>query len=76
MAGDKQHILDYVKEKLELYVKAVKNKPVNERHSIKYTDFLDFENEKILLNKYIHWSATDKTGHSPRPNHKRVIKNA
>lgn len=75
-AGDKQHLLDYVKEKLEKYMKAVKDKSMNERRLVKYTDFLDFNNEKILINKFIHWSATEKTGHSPRKDKNRAIKDA
>lgn len=75
-AGEKQHLLDYVKEKLEEYIEAVKKKKANERHLVDYEDYLDFNNEKVLINKYIHWSATDKIGHSPRKDNKRDKKNA
>ena len=75
-AGEKQHLLDYVKEKLELYTAAVQNKNTEERHLVAYYDYLDFNNEKVLINKYIHWSATNKTGHSPRIDKNRTIKDA
>jgi Uncharacterized alpha/beta hydrolase domain (DUF2235) len=71
-----QHILDYVKDKLEQYINAVKGADLNQRRTLKYKDYLDFANEKILINGYIHWSATEKTGHGAREARKRVIKDA
>lgn len=72
-AGDKEHILNYVKKKLEEYIQAVKNTEDYKRSSISYKKHLDFTNEKILINTNLHWSATDKTGHGPRANKIRKI---
>lgn len=72
-AGNEEHILNYVKGKLDKYVNAVKSKDIQERRNINYKDFLDFTNEKILINGFIHWSATEKTGHGPNKNMKRTI---
>lgn len=38
-----------------------------------YKTYLDYKNEKILINGYIHWSATGKTGHGSRPKNIRKI---
>ncbi|MBF7093651.1 hypothetical protein IUY40_19190, partial [Flavobacterium sp. ALJ2] len=70
-AGDKEHILNYVKKKLEAYIQAVKDTEDYTRLPISYTKYLDFANEKILINTNLHWSATDKTGHEPRANNIR-----
>ena len=59
-----------VHEKLKEYAKNVES---GEEKS--YKSFLDFTNEKILINSYIHWSATNKLGHSPRTNNIRKIVN-
>lgn len=67
-AGNGSHILHYVKSKLEQYVSAVKNAEFSKRKQISYKTYLDFENEKKLINQYVHWSATEKIGHGPRPN--------
>ena len=76
-SGNGQHILAYVKDKLEEYINAVNNtQDLSKRRNLKYKDFLDFTNEKILINRYIHWSATEKTGHGAREAKKRVIKDA
>ena len=72
-AGDKEHILNYVKKKLEEYIKAVKTAETSKRSSISYKAYLDIDNEKILINSSIHWSATDKMGHAPRKNKIRTI---
>lgn len=71
--GDKEHILNYVKTKLEEYIKAVKAAEISKRSTISYKTYLDINNEKILINSNIHWSATDKIGHAPRKNKIRTI---
>ncbi|OXG07730.1 putative alpha/beta hydrolase family protein DUF2235 [Flavobacterium araucananum] len=72
-AGDKEHILGYVKKKLEAYIEAVKNTEDYKRSTLSYKKYLDFANEKTLINTNLHWSATDKTGHGPRANQIRKI---
>jgi hypothetical protein len=67
-SGTSQHILDYVHSKLKEYAKHVE-----EGGTKSYKSFLDFANEKILINGFVHWSATNKTGHSPRENKKRKV---
>lgn len=71
-AGDKEHILGYVKKKLEKYIEVVKNTK-DYSSTISYKQYLDFANEKTLINTNLHWSATDKTGHAPRANKIRKI---
>ncbi|MCD0476595.1 DUF2235 domain-containing protein [Flavobacterium sp. EDS] len=71
-AGDKEHILNYVKKKLEAYIQAVKDTE-DYTQIISYQNYLDFANEKILINSNLHWSATDKTGHEPRANNIRTV---
>jgi hypothetical protein len=73
-AGSSEHILNYVKSKLDLYINDVKDKDLDKRRKVSYIKSLDFANEKILINGFIHWSATNKTGHSPNKNKKRTIK--
>lgn len=65
-AGDRIHILHYVKSKLAQYIETVKKTEFGERKRISYKAYLDIENEKKLINQYIHWSATEKLGHGPR----------
>lgn len=71
----KQHILSYVHAKLQRYVNHTKTLSPTQRNQISYKKFLDFANEKILINGYVHWSATEKTGHAPRKDNKRKIIN-
>ncbi|WP_326984718.1 DUF2235 domain-containing protein [Chryseobacterium sp. MYb264] len=72
-AGDGTHILHYVKTKLDQYISAVKKAEPHRRKQLSYKSYLDFTNEKILINQYIHWSATGKIGHGPRPNRIRKL---
>ncbi|PQL92352.1 T6SS phospholipase effector Tle1-like catalytic domain-containing protein [Apibacter adventoris] len=69
----KPHILGYVKGKLEAYIEAVKKVSPQQGAKIRYQDYLDFTNEKILRNGYVHWSATGKTGHGVRSGNIRKI---
>ena len=72
-AGNGEHILHYVKTKLSSFISAVKSSDPSKRKQISYKNYLDFTNEKKLINMYVHWSATGKTGHSPRSDGKRKI---
>ncbi|WP_128332114.1 DUF2235 domain-containing protein [Apibacter sp. HY039] len=69
----KTHILGYVKSRLDNYIEAVKKVSPRQGAKIRYQDYLDFTNEKILRNGYVHWSATGKTGHGARSDNKRKI---
>ncbi|MET3036297.1 DUF2235 domain-containing protein [Chryseobacterium sp. NRRL B-14859] len=69
------HLLSYVKSRLQKYIDETKNLSTLERSRISYKKYLDFENEKKLINYYVHWSATGKLGHSPRSDGKRKIIN-
>ena len=71
--GDKEHLLNYVKNKLEAYIKAVKASDPSKRSAVSYKAYLDINNEKSLMRNYLHWSATDKLGHAPRKNKIRTI---
>ncbi|MGM5631964.1 hypothetical protein O2K51_13790 [Apibacter raozihei] len=70
---EKIHILGYVKSRLDAYIEAVKKVSPRQGAKIRYQDCLDFTNEKILRNRYVHWSATGKTGHGARSDNKRKI---
>lgn len=72
-AANGEHILGYVKGKLKQYVDATKKMEITARKTSSYKTYLDFNNEKILINGFIHWSATGKTGHGPRPKNIRKI---
>lgn len=67
------HILYYVKSQLEKYINETISLTSHARENVSYKKYLDFENEKKLINQYVHWSATGKTGHGPRKDGKRKI---
>lgn len=69
------HLLSYVKSRLQKYIDETKNLSAFERNKVSYKKYLDFENEKKLINNYVHWSATGKTGHGPREDGRREIIN-
>lgn len=72
-AGNEEHILHYAKSKLEQYISAVKKEEYSKRNKISYKSYLNFANEKKIINQYVHWSATEKTGHGPRKNKARKL---
>lgn len=75
VSNNGNHILNYVKSKVEQYIEGTKKLSTYERSKKSYKNYLDFTNEKILINGYIHWSATGKMGHGARSDGKRKIIN-
>ena len=71
-AGNGIHLLHYVKLKLEKYILDVEKSDFQNRNKISYKNYLDLINEKKLINGFIHWSATEKTGHDPRESKTRT----